>query len=253
MTKYLSAIFIAAAAISFFTTCGESKVETGISNLRIENPKLIDSYQLRFPEPSGLSFTFTKDGFWSVSDQNQTVYKLNFKGEILDSLVLKDKDLEGITAVDENTLAVVFEIERKVALIDLAGNELREVKLETNDIFNSGLEGITYVPSDSVFFVLNEKEPGLLIKLDKELNLLETKELNFAMDYSAVFYSEIDSSLWILSDESLKVFKCDMEGNVKSAYRVEVPQPEGFVMDADKNIFYVVSDSAEKIYIYEYK
>lgn len=253
MLNKLGIIFIVIIAISFLINCSESKLENNGMNINVENPELIDSYKLYFPESSGICFTFNNDAFWSISDQTETIYKISYKGEILDSIILQEKDLEGITAVDENTLAVVCELERKVAIIDLSGNVIRENIIETNDIFNSGLEGITYVPSDSVFFVLNEKDPGLLIKLDKELNLLETKELNFAKDYSSIFYSEFDSSLWILSDESLQVFKCDIEGNVKSAYRVEVPQPEGFVLDTDNNIFYVVSDSAEKIYIYKYK
>lgn len=239
--------------ILVFIGCRNSNNTLPDKTIKIEDPELIDSYNLKIPEPSGLSFTYDRKAFWSVSDQNSTVYKINFIGEILDSIVLQGVDLEGITAVDDTTIAVIFEYDRRVAVVDLSGNVIKENIIETNKKNNSGLEGITYVPSDSVFYLLNEKDPGLLIKLDKELNVLKTVKLDFAKDYSSIFYSVSDTSLWILSDESHKVFKCDMEGNVKSGYKIEIPQPEGFVMDPDEKRFYVVSDSSEKIYIYEYK
>jgi uncharacterized protein YjiK len=91
----------------------------------------------------------------------------------------------------------------------------------------------------------------LFLKTDKNFNVSLEKKITFAKDYSDICYVEQDSSMWILSDESKKVFKVDVDGNVLNDYLIDVVQPEGIVVDYNRKKIFIVSDKNEELYEYE--
>jgi len=66
---------------------------------------------------------------------------------------------------------------------------------------------------------LNEKKPRLLITLDENLAELSRDTLNFSKDVSGIYYDTIDTTLWILSDESQSIYKTDLSGNVIEQFK----------------------------------
>jgi uncharacterized protein YjiK len=215
--------------------------------------KFIKSYNLSVPEPSGLVLTFDEKGFWTVSDENSTVYRLDDYGKVVKMFKVDGEDIEGITVVDEQTLAIVLERSREVVILDTSGNELRRNKLDLDGELNMGLEGITFNPNDSSFYVVNEMKPGLLIKLDFELNEVSRDTLDFAKDYSGICYDNINNVLWIVSDESKLIAKTDLSGNKIEKHKIDVIQAEGICIDKAGNRIYIVSDKKEALYVYEFK
>ncbi|MBT8378441.1 MAG: SdiA-regulated domain-containing protein [Ignavibacteria bacterium] len=210
----------------------------------------LKAYDIPVSEPSALDLTFREKGFWTVSDNNNTVYKLDNWGKIVKSFEVEGTDLEGISILDENKLAVVFEREREIVIVDTSGVELKRIKVDLAGELNHGLEGITYDTESKRFFVLNEKIPCLLFSFDENLNELSRDTLNYIKDASGIHFDARDKSLWILSDESQCITKCDLRGNPIQTYYITVNQPEGLTIDSEGNKMYVVSDINDALYVF---
>jgi len=206
--------------------------------------------QIPVTEPSGLDLTFDEKGFWIVSDQNSKVYLINSWGREVKSFKVDGESLEGITVIDERTLAVVLERNREVVVLDTSGLELKRRKLNLKGELNSGLEGITYDPAEKKFYILNEKKPRLLVTLDENLSELKRDTLNFAKDVSGIYFDSSKKILWILSDESQRIFKTDLSGNPLEEFKIKVTQPEGITLNKAGTKLYLVSDKTSTLYVY---
>ncbi|MFO7525001.1 MAG: SdiA-regulated domain-containing protein [Ignavibacteriaceae bacterium] len=247
MKQFLTLNFLVGLILILFNSCQERKLPDS-SKIKFES---VRTNKLQLPEPSGLDLTFDKKGFWTVSDENSTVYRLDMDGNILRSFKVKGIDLEGITIVNENTIAVVLERSREIVLLDTLGKEIKRRKLDLPGELNSGIEGITYDSVNKKFYIVNEKSPGLLIELDSELNELNRTELKLAKDYSGIFYENHEDVLWILSDESQKIMITDKSGKLIEEYNTKIVQAEGITLDYENNRCYIVSDNKEELYEYK--
>ncbi len=214
-----------------------------------EKLKPIEAYSLKISEPSGLELTNGK--LWIISDRKSTVYQTDLKGKVEFSFKIKETDLEGITVFDDSLIAIALEFSREVLILDLAGNEISRTSLSIDGSRNSGLEGITYNPANEHFYLVNEKDPVLLIEADKNLKEISRKKVKGVKDLSGISYSVKENCLWLLSDEDRKIIKSSLEGEFIKEYRITVEQPEGIAVDDENNLIYVVSDKEEKLYVYE--
>ncbi|MDZ7625083.1 MAG: SdiA-regulated domain-containing protein [Ignavibacteriaceae bacterium] len=168
---YLSVLLI----LALCSSCSNEKTENSIKTLSFSVAEKIP-----VPEPSGLALSFDEKEFWVVSDENSKVYLVDSWGRLVKSFKVIGEDLEGITVIDDSTLAVVLERTREVVILDTSGLELKRAKLDLEGELNNGLEGISYDPEEKKFFVLNEKKPRLLLTLDENLNELTRDTLNFS-------------------------------------------------------------------------
>ena len=238
---FLYVFFTAFIAI----TCKEVKNEN--------SPELLTFYiaePIPVPEPSGLDLSFDEKAFWIVSDQDSKVYLIDSWGRKSKSFEVEGEDIEGITVVTDSTIAIVLERTREVVILDTAGKELKRASLNLDGDLNSGLEGITYNPKEKNFYVLNEKKPRLLLTLDEKLVELKRDTLNFAKDFSGLFFDGNDNTLWLLSDENQKIYKTDLSGKVIREYRIKVKQPEGITLNKDRTKLYIVSDITGNLYVF---
>ena len=135
--------------------------------------------------------------------------------------------------------------------MDTSGKEINRKKLDLKGKLNEGLEGICFNNKTKDFYLLNEKQPGLLIKTDSSFKVLFRKNLKLAKDYSDIFFSNLDYTLWILSDESKKIIQTDLNGNKIKEYQIKVEQPEGLVVDYKNKRIFIVSDKKEELYEYK--
>ncbi|MDP2364165.1 MAG: SdiA-regulated domain-containing protein [Ignavibacteria bacterium] len=224
--------------------CNTNRQESPISG----NLFLQRMMPINVPEPSGLTISYDGKYFWSVGDSDSKVYKLDLSGNIIKSFTINGEDLEGITVIDSILLAVILERTREVVVVDTSGKELRRKKLDLKGNLNEGLEGVCFDFKTKNFYFLNEKRPGLLIKTDSSFNEVFRKNIKLAKDYSDIFFSNDDNTLWILSDESKKIIQTDLEGNKIKEYRINVDQPEGIVVDYKNKKVFIVSDKKEELY-----
>jgi len=216
------------------------------------SPELINTIKLNMPELSGLAISYDGKFLWTVSDSNSTVYQISFEGEIQKSFTVNGGDLEGVTQINDSTLAVVLERDRTILIIDTSGNELNRIEIIKEGDLNSGFEGITFNPGSGHFYILNEKDPGSLIEIDDFYNFVKETKLKFAKDYSGIHYDAGENILWIISDESSLIAKCDLNGNLIGKTELKLRQIEGVAVDNKNKKLYIISDIKEELYVFQF-
>ena len=209
-------------------------------------------YSVNISETSDLSFGSSTDILYTVSDRTAKVYKITIQGKVLSELSFTGSDLEGVCYVGNQFLYVAEERLRTVFKLDLQGNQIEQkaIPVEKNDD-NQGLEGISYATFNKHFYILNEKNPSLLIETDENLNVLKSYPLSFANDYSGICVDNVNQQLWIVSDESASVTKCTMKGELIESYRIPVSNPEGIAFDPENNQVYIISDTEARLYLFK--
>ena len=216
----------------------------------------IASYRIDgVPEPSGLSLHINGKSLWTVSDQTAQVYQISLTGQLLNTLSYSGEDLEGITQSPlDGTLWIVEERKREIVQLDTQGNEIarHKVPVENRDD-NSGLEGIAANPGSDHLFVLNEKMPALFMKVSSGGAVLYSKTIHYVNDCSGIAAEEGGMFLWMVSDESRTIVKCDTSGEKIKSFRIGVDKAEGIAVSTADSIIYIVSDSKEKLYLYKMK
>jgi uncharacterized protein YjiK len=228
--------------------CGTNKKDEKVKTLTFSVAEKIP-----VTEPSGLVLSADEKAFWTVSDQTAEVYLFDGWGKIIKSFKLDGEDPEGITIVEDSTLAVVLERSREIIILDTAGNEIKRASINLKGDLNSGLEGITYDPAEKKFYLINEKNPLLLITLDQNLVEIKRDTLNFSKDVSGIFYDSELKVLWILSDENQRIYKTDFSGNPIEEFRIKVTQPEGIAFNKARARLYIISDRTENLYVFNLK
>ncbi len=214
----------------------------------------VDKYHLDIKETSGLAFGPDRKTLLTVSDNTGQIYEMDLQGNVLRTLAYKGGDLEGVAYnSEENMVAVVEERKREVVLVDYdSGQEISRypVDVEANDD-NKGPEGISWTGEGNSYYMVNEKNPSVLLLWDREKGIVESRYLDLGSDNSGIFVSVEDGGLWILSDEGESVYQCDGEGNVLKRYDVGINKPEGIVVDTEKKRMYVVRDLFSKLFVFD--
>ncbi|MCD4665409.1 MAG: SdiA-regulated domain-containing protein [Bacteroidales bacterium] len=216
--------------------------------------KLLLQYQINIPELSGLSQFNVEDKFITVSDKQNKVYLISNTGEVLKILDYTGDDLEGVTFDTlTSTIFVVEEKKKEVVQLDSNGFELNRFTIDINNSeIKHGPEGITYNPYNNHFYIVNEKLPAALIEMTLTGEIVRINSLSFAKDYSSLFYDQKDSSLWILSDQSKTITKCDLNGNKIKTWSTGIDKGEGLIVDSGNSKIYIVTDNDSHLYIFSY-
>jgi uncharacterized protein YjiK len=218
-----------------------------IWKLDAQDLKLLNTFQLDIPEPSGICVL--KNHLYVVSDSNGSIYKITKKGQVVDQIQTKLKDIEGVTyRHSSQSFLMIDEGKRKVIEVDISGTTLSSHKIgKKQDSKNSGLEGICCSMDKSPVFVLNEKNPRELIKLDEKFKVSGDHKLKFGKDISGCTLDK-DGNLWMVSDQSKEIYKTTKKGKLLMKYKIPVKKAEGIAIDHNK--IYVVSDKTRKMYVF---
>lgn len=210
---------------------------------------LISEHILTIPETSGLSFYDDPDRFLTVSDSLSRVYIITASGMTLDSLAYEGKNLEGVTYDHDNRrVFVAEENSNEVVVLDTAGIEISRFAIHVgNPVKNQGLEGITFNPSNGHLYIVSEKFPGRLYETTIEGNIIDSADLSFAKDYSALFFEPASAKLWVLSDESESLTRCSMSGVPERRWNTGVKDAEGVVVDGFAKRIYIVTDKDNRL------
>ena len=211
----------------------------------------IGAYAISVPEPSGLVMTQDNKGFWTISDETSTIYRLDNEGIVVQTIIVEGIDFEGITLIDDTTLVILQERTREMVFLDTSGTELKRIKLDLEGELNSGPEGIAFNPKNRHFYILNEKKPSLFVELDEQLNIIRKDTLKFCKDVSGLYFDEANQILWMLSDESQLVIKTDLNGKLLEKIDITIAQPEGITLSEDGRNLYIVSDNKETLYVFK--
>ena len=213
---------------------------------------LIQSIDLEVSEPSGLTLNEDKTALYTVSDPpDNRVYKLDLEGNVIKTLNYVGTDLEGISFDGrDGTLWVVEESLYEIVHLDTNGVELDRYVIDFTGVSGNGFEGITLM--DGRFFVLNEAQPGTLLEIDSLFQIVDTETLSFAMDYSGICLNDSTGELMVVSHKSQELFVLDSLQAVSKSASLDIDQAEGLDYDEGSNRLYIVSDSEEKLFVYDF-
>ena len=222
----------------------------GREDVQKDDLELIASYEIDVSEPSGLAINNSGTALYTVSDNTAKVYKLSTTGNVIKTFGYLGNDLEGVSTFTGTKLLLAEERARQIVAYDMGtGHTIKHrIDIENNDD-NSGIEGVAYADNLNAVFILNEKNPGKLIRLRSDFSIIAAYDLNFSADYSGIFYESSTNNLWILSDQNKTLSKCNLKGDLIKSYSISITQAEGIAIFQDK--IYVVSDTEEKLFIYK--
>jgi len=210
--------------------------------------KILDEIKLDIPEPSGI--TYYKNHLYIASDNNGLVYKTDLKGKITKKIPTDFEDLEGVAINNNGELYVVNESKRSFIKIELTGETKKKYKIKGNQKkHNSGLEGACFYQKNESFYIINESSPKQLLNITKKGKIIEKIDIPFAEDLSGICVDESSDELWLVSDESKKIFQISTKGKLINSYNIAVDKAEGIVINNNK--IYVVSDSTNKLFVFE--
>ena len=246
--RALRALTAGAAMAALVAGCSNSTAPPVANNG--ESLPLLATHALTISEPSDLAIDDTGTMLWTVTNNPEKLYQLDLDGQVVKTLSYVGNNLEGV-AYDrrDRTLWLAEENLREVVHVDLNGAVLGRYPLALTGEQNSGLEGICLNDSGTVF-VLNEKHPGLFIRLKPDLSIDSMLELTFAKDYSGMTYDIHRKSFWIVSDQSEQLYRWTTSG-VQEQYVLPFPKPEGVAEDPLRQRIYVVSDSTNALYVFD--
>ncbi len=199
-------------------------------------------------EPSGIVYNPVHNTFLVVSDSHPFVYEVDFQGRLLSTITTTCSDLEGVgLSPHGDSLFVAEERLRRISIHRIDGSLLGSFLKDVATLANNGLEGVSVGP-DGLVYVLNEKAPGMIIVCRPDGTELRRITLNLASDYSDLMVDADRGCLWIISDESRKVMKTDMSGNLLAEWNVPFAKGEGISIVRDT--MYVVNDADAKMYVF---
>lgn len=234
--------------------------------------------------------------FWLLSDETDNLYRMdnhgsigaNDQGNAID-LGGDGEDLEGVVYKDGVLFAVQ---EGEYTVVEFASDSEEPVDVKTYDIerlacsdengdaelctyieessANDGLEGITF--GNGKFYLLKEKNPGLLIEVNESLDQIEGFTLlncgsyeepcpdehpfpdevdDDSMDFSGLSYDTVSNGVWIVSDTAAAVFLFDPVTHtfgtfplvVESSDRCSIiPQGSDLCIEQAEGVAYVEAD-----------
>lgn len=213
--------------------------------------QVIATHALSISEPSGLTIDETGTKLWTVTNNPDRVYQLDLDGNPVKTLDYVGQDLEAIAYdASDKTLWIAEESRREIVHLDLNGKVLSRHLLDLTGEKNSGLEGIC-LDDRGRMFALNEKRPGLFIELNSDRAIAAKRELDFAKDYSDISYNRKKACFWILSDQSQALYLWSKRGGAIAEYPLPFPKAEGIAVDEAAGRIYIVSDSENKLYVYQ--
>ena len=163
------------------------------------NLKLVGHYPVALQEPSGLSLSKDNQSLWTVSDKDGQIYQVDLQGEVLSNFPSSHDDLEAITTMDEQHLAIIAERSRTIVIAQKDGKILQEATIDIPGSDNQEPEAFTYDEVAEQFHIMQES-PGILVTMNRQLEEVSRRQLKLAEDYSSISFDSARKQLWVLSD-----------------------------------------------------
>ncbi len=215
---------------------------------------------------SGLTYNETTGTFFGISNGITQIFEIDSDGNHLRTISLNGfEDTEGLVWIGGTQYFLVEERRGRVVKIELTENTTTinypdtYILLEGEWGNNLGIEGIAYEAATNSLFIIKEKSPSALYRIEIPENFPDTIAPAFPFDINTNNFGCSDFSglhfhqnLFILSHETRALVQTDMAGNELNRLQLNdnganntlesgILQAEGISLDNQDNI-YVVSE-----------
>jgi uncharacterized protein YjiK len=242
-------IFLFICISCLFFACTRNEPVSSASDTSVTALTLVAQYSTTVSEPSGLYFNSKTNSLWTVSDGNSTVYEIDFQGKVLKSLAISSSDLEGITfSANCDTFYVAEETNQLITKYLTNGTKLSSFPVNVATMISHGPEGLTLNTTNNHIFIINEKSPCMLLEYNNS-KLLWQKQIDYTLDCSDIYFDKQLNCLWMVSDESSKVIKMSLTGDLLAEYSVPITKMEGITIYQDK--IYLINDQNGILYVFQ--
>ena len=226
---------------------------------------LTNTYPLSVLEPSGLAYDKVNNELFTVSDNSNLIYRLSLTGAVQQTYGYQGNDLEGVSMYTTNKLLIAEEGNRELIEYDYVINDGTSIThaMNTNSPIdggaaNDGIEGVTYDSVNDTFYFLIEKNIGGLYVADASFSVTNEYQdpLVHGGDYSGSYYVEETGFLWLASDQTSTIYKCNTDGTVVNTFPVTtagggaINKLEGIAIDHANQLLYAVSDAGQELYVF---
>ncbi|MGH1373175.1 MAG: SdiA-regulated domain-containing protein [Cellvibrionaceae bacterium] len=218
---------------------------------------------------SGLTFNHDTHSLFAITNNPTNIVEMTTSGVQLRVIpLLGFDDTEGITYLGDDRFALVEEEHRGVVLVNihettdyLLRSSGESLAFSVTSTKNKGFEGIAFDAVEQSLFVVNEKKPRAIYRLEGVVSdhingvsiqspwSMEDNSL-FKRDLSGLHFLSDLGTLLVLSDDSKSLTETSREGERISTLSLRqgsaglaaaIPQPEGVTVD-DKGHLYVLSE-----------
>ncbi len=226
---------------------------------------------------SGLTYCRESKSLFCVLNGPTHVVELGLDGAVKRRIDLAGfNDTEGIVSMGKGAFAVVEERRRKLVLFALDDNatsvaygSCRQALVDAAVAENKGLEGLAYDPKNRRFYILKEKQPRKIYRVEVRP---ETDKPDIASpwdvqkhglglsDLSGVHFDARTGHLLILSQESQTIVETTLDGKEVSRLKLTpgnagltqpLPQPEGICLDDEGNLY--ICSEPNTFYVFKKK
>jgi len=218
-----------AAAVGFLLAGAVAEAD-GPTLTPVAQHDISNNFNPEFHEASGLGLAKNGTKLWSVGDQdNFSMYKMELSGAAVSNATagpasgvtsIQDASFEGVTyapppsgVTDDHYIYLVDEAANSIVPVNYNTNQYsaavflsgmagyssvvcqggtQTVAAAFTNAGNSGLEGITWNNDVSSFFVLKEKDPGLLIQVSANLGTITATTSGVSIRHTVSFTSNAD-------------------------------------------------------------
>jgi len=235
----------------------------------LDSSSVIDSYKRCAPcmlvghmkNASGIAFNPDSRSLFIINDSPTLINETDCEGKVLRTIRLDHAfDLEGIAYLGADRFAIVDEGTSTIHFLTLtAGTE--SVDLSTTDKIrldiprnNNGLEGIAYDRAEGCFYVIKERRPKRILRIDMGSEEVSTPwdlgKLNVG-DVSDIFFDQQTEHLMILSHEGKCIVECGRHGREygrlslakgQAGMETGFRKPEGLSLDPQTRRLFVCGE-----------
>lgn len=225
----------------------------------------LDSSGTGFYEVSDTNQRLSSLAWWedrktilAIEDEDGVVSEFNRNRKLVRSITGNIHDAEGICHMSGNTFAFLEEAdplnsnsgaiyygEITNSTTSINTGVLTKIPLAIDGTNNTGVEGITFDTGRNCFYVVKEKSPASLYKVELDGTLTNYPAFNNLMsDYSDLHYDHNTDSLYILSDEDQKIIQTSMSADTWYEKDISyISKPEGIAISSDLEKMYICSDN----------
>jgi uncharacterized protein YjiK len=182
-----------------------------------------------------------------VASDNGYVAEIAADGSLVRRSANVAFDLEGILW-HQGELLMVDERTRRILWMDPVDLTVkRRLTIPYAGGRNKGYEAIVWNPVRERFVLITERDPILVIELDRDMRVVNEIEFDRSVrDISSATWA--GGVLWLLSDMDMLVMRCDPQDyRIMERFEVPVLNPEGLAFDEDGTL-YILSDDRQRLY-----